>query len=282
MTDSQRSILISGDWGSGKSTLALSYSEFTDGDVISCDFEGIGQKHFVAPTKEQKDPANGVYYVHRLIGPSVYEVKAIVAKIMQPTIAGAALRVDKKSINPELLSEPVRSTMRQIGAGELKPTTIILDTITRLCDLTAARVFNNLIETRGEEFAEKMTQLSWGKIKDDVSELLYQIITDAGLSLVMTAWQKNKYDQKSRRSTDEVIADVLRNVNAFIELSLMLQENPGNKPGIVLPPRAMVLKSRLRGLTKGAVIEKAEWPAIFAAEPKFLTPEIIKPVEEEE
>ena len=260
-------VLIASEWGYGKSVLALSYSRFMpqDEDMLTLDYED-GQEYYIAPTREQANPEKCLFFARRVLAPSVYEVKAIVHKIIDPERPGKELVIDRKPIQPQLLSKEVKALMAEIGERKLNPTAICFDTVTRLCELTVGKVFGDLIDRRGEDFADKMSQLTWAKVKDDLSELFYQIITEARLSLIMTAWAKNKFDKETRQSTKELIADVLKNVNAFVSLGLMLEKSANPR---IRVPRATVTKSRLIALPQGATLEKATWDAIFAAEPQF-------------
>lgn len=260
-------VLISGDFGSGKSVLLLAYSQhLPEGEImLSFDWEN-GQIYYVAPTPEQVNPAKCKYYARRLLGPTLYELKAITARLCSPTAPSTSLLVDRAPINPELLRPEIRETMLDINKGTVKIGAVGFDTITRFCELTTSKVFLDAEDRMGKSKAENVTQLTWAKVKDDISEVLYQLINVAQVSLIMTAWTKPRFDQETRRSTSEMIADVLKNVNAFSSLSLMLTNN--QDPRIVVP-RATVVKSRLVDLPRAAVLPQATWDAILAAEPKF-------------
>ena len=272
-TDRRHKVLISSDWGCGKTTLLLDFSNFAPGHLLSIDYER-GQDLYLAPSAAQADRNEGLFYVARLKAPSLYELKTVVQRILNPTTPSTALQVDKKPADSGLLSSPVKALCRDIAEGRLQISGIGIDTVTRLCELTVAKVFGELIARKGEAFAEKMSQLTWSQTKDDLSELFYQII-QADLHLIMTAWAKPRFDAETRQSTRELIADVLKNVNAFVDLSLMLEPNPRNQPakGIVLPPQARVTKSRVRKLPAGVLLPEATWDKIFAAHPQFATEE---------
>jgi hypothetical protein len=271
VSDIRHKVLIASEFGLGKSVLGLAYSQLLPPgeDLLSLDYED-GQEYYIAPTREQADPSKCLFYAQRLLGPSIYEVKAIVRKIIDPERPGKELMIGRERLKPELLSAPVKQLMADIGARKLNPTAICIDTVTRLCELTTNRVFGDLIARRGEDFADKMSQLTWAQVKDDLSELFYQIISEAHLSLIMTAWAKPRFDKVTRQSTQELVADVLKNVHAFASLVLMLEAAKDPKVRI---PRALILKSRLIALPRGMVLERATWDSILAAEPQFTVSE---------
>lgn len=273
-------VLISScEFGIGKSVLALAYSQVlgSDKELLSCDYED-GQEYYVVPTREQADPSKCLFYARRLKAPSVYELQAIVQRIIHPDLSRDDLRIKHQKIDPSKLSKPVRAVMADIAAGKLKIGGIAIDTATRLCELYAESFFGPLVETRGLDYAEKMSRLTWQKVKDDLSELFYNIIDEAGIALIMTAWSKNEFDRRSMKNTGEIVTDVLKNVHAFMALELMLEPNPDSR---VRVPRARVTKSRLVSLPRDFVLERATWDEILAKEPKFLRAQEALPEDKE-
>ena len=269
-TDRRHKVLISSDWGVGKSTMLLDFSNFAPGHFLSIDYER-GQDLYLAPSAAHARREEGLFHVARLVAPSLYELKTVIQRILNPTAPPKSLSVDRKPVDPDALSIPVRNLCRDIAEGRLQISGIGIDTVTRLCELTVAKVFGDLIARKGEAFAEKMSQLTWSQTKDDLSELFYQII-QADLHLIMTAWAKPRFDVETRQSTRELVADTLKNVNAFVDLSLMLEASPRNQPakGLIYPPQARVTKSRVRRLPAGVLLAEATWEKIFAAHPQFV------------
>lgn len=265
MLDRRTKVLIAGDFGTGKSLLALSFSEHTAKEVLAIDFER-GMDHYLAASKEQ---AKGdLLWVRRVVAPSLYELKLLLQRIRDPQKPAREIIIDRKPVDPNYVSDRVKQVSADIATGKLVVGTIIVDTVTRLGDIAAARVFEESVAKIGLDKTERLTQLLWARAKDEVSELLFAMI-EADLNVLLTAWAKEQYDSLTRQRTGQVIADVLKNVNAFVDLSLMLEPNARPAGSLAVAPKAVVQKSRLRNLPVGSVIQKATWPAIFTYEPKL-------------
>lgn len=269
-------ILISGDFGTGKTLAALSYtvSRPMNGEVILFDYER-GTDFYVTDDKDKANPDEWVYYIkNKIKAPDLYDLGYLAQRILHPSMPTRDMFLFGGPVNPDLLKTEVKDLANRIAKDNVVIDTIIIDTITRVCEQTTNRIFEREVRRFGADKAERMSQLIWAKVKDDMAEMLYSLIS-ADTNLIMTAWAKNKFDTETKRSTQELVADVLKNTRAFIDLELMLTPNKPN--GLIpVPPAARVTKTRIRKLPCGASLNQFSWQAIHDRKPDFMavnTPE---------
>lgn len=259
--------LIAGGPGVGKTVLALSYCQQPNaGDVLYLDQERGGD-YYVVDKPEQAKPEEFLFHVHRVKAPNLYNIRFLMERLRYPERPGKELIVCRAPADLNLLSPEVKSLNNRIAKGELKIGTVVLDTVTRLCEQATRNELETRILKHGPK-ADSLNQLTWVAVKDDVSEALYAMI-ESGCNVILTAWAKNAYDKDARASTNEVIADVLKNVPYFVDLSLLLEPNPRPKGSATITPRALVQKSRMRNLPEGAVVPQATWENILKFEPRL-------------
>jgi len=269
----RRNILISGPVNAGKTTLALEYGrymrEIGDGDVLSIDYEGL-QSAFHTDDEGLEDPDTGAYYFTRLVAPTLYEIRTIAAQLAQPNATAGELRIGGKPVDRTLLREPAIAVLKDIRGGR-RYGTVIIDTITRLADDLASGVFEEAKASyKGNlDLFDKMRQTIWGDVRKAMEDLLSQLIT-SDAHLVLTAWSKGKWNQARRTTTDEQMVDISGvkvQVETYMELEVMLVKRRDEQGFAVYPSDAILLKSKIKGLPEGAMVEKLDWPTIFAAEP---------------
>ena len=269
----RRNILISGPVNAGKTTLALEYGrymrEIGDGDVLSIDYEGL-QSAFHTEDESLEDPETGAYFFTRLVAPTLYEIRALAAKLAQPTVPGAQLQVAGRPIDTTQIRPPTVAILKDIHGGR-RYGTVVIDTITRLADDLVAGVFADKLAAAGGNYEtiEKMRQPIYGACRKEMEDLLQQLV-QADVHLVMTAWSKGKWNQARRTTTDEQILDisgVQKSVETYVELTLMLVKKANAEGHAVYPSDAILFKSKIKGLPEGAMVEGLDWPTIFAAEP---------------
>jgi hypothetical protein len=276
--DIKDKVLISGSWGEGKSDLALRYTELIPVPFSAASFDSErGQDLYVVDDPRQA-VSGELYFCHRVKAPTLYEVRFLVEKLRDPKRPTKEIRINKEPVNAEIISKEVKDLANAITTGSVQVTTLIFDTVTRFCDQTTSAIFDAYERRYGADKAERMSQFAWAKVKDDISETFYAII-ESDLNMIMTAWAKDEYDSKANRRTGEVIADVLKNVNAFVDLSLMLYPNKDRAGNVTYPPAAVVMKSRIRRLKKGDTIPKVSWEAIRSYRPE---PKVVETEEEDE
>ena len=274
----RRNILISGPVNAGKTTLALEYGRYMrqngDGDVLSIDYEGL-QSAFHTDDESLEDPDTGAYFFTRLVAPTLYEIRALAAKLASPTTPGAQLLVGGKPIDTALVRAPAIAVLKDIHGGR-RYGTIVIDTITRLADDLVEGVFAEKLAAAGGNYetVERMRQPIYGACRKAMEDLLQQLVT-SDAHLVLTAWSKGKWNQARRTTTDEQILDisgVQRSVETYMELVLMLVKKANDQGHTVYPSDAILLKSKIKGLPEGAMVEALDWDTIFAAEPVLTRP----------
>ena len=267
-------ILISGDFGTGKTLAALSYtvSKPRYGEVLLFDYEH-GTDFYVTDDPDKANPDEWVYYIQNKIkAPDLYDLGYLAQRILHPHLPTKDMMLFGGPVNPELLKPEVKDLANRIAKDDIVIGTIIFDTITRVCEQTTNRIFEREVRRFGADKVERMSQLIWAKVKDDWAETLYTLVsTDA--NLIMTSWAKNKFDIETKRSTQELVSDVLKNTRAFVDLELMLLPNKPN--GLIpVPPMAKVTKTRIKKLPCGACISQFSWQAIHDRKPDFMAEEI--------
>jgi GTPase SAR1 family protein len=274
----RRNILISGPVNAGKTTLALEYGRYMrgigDGDVLSIDYEGL-QSAFHTDDETLEDPDTGAYFFTRLVTPTLYEIRALAAKLAAPTVPGKELLVAGRPIDTSQLRAPTVAVLRDINGGR-RYGTVVIDTVTRLADDLVAGVFADKLAAAGGNYEtiEKMRQPIYGACRKEMEDLLQQLVS-SDAHLVLTAWSKGKWNQARRTTTDEQIVDisgVQRSVETYMELVLMLVKKQNDQGHTVYPSDAILLKSKIKGLPEGAMIEALDWDTIFAAEPVLTRP----------
>ena len=265
----QDCVNVAGDFGEGKTDFMLRHSELLEPPLTCLSFDyDRGQRLYVVPDRSLAKPGE-LYYVRRIPAPSFYEVQFLLARIKDPKTPATQLKVAGRPVDANLITRPeVRQAANDIATGKLVVGSVLFDPITRLCEQVTNKVQQEYIDKLGLAKAENMSQLIWARVKDDISELLYSVI-ELDLCLLSTSWSKPAYDKVARRSTDELVADVMKNVPAFFELSLMIVPRIQPDGSRLFPPMAKVLKSRLRNLPRGRVLKELTWEQIHKLEPDF-------------
>lgn len=263
-------ILISAPAGTYKTRTALAYTEQIPQGKVALLFDSEhGSDWYLVEDPAQAQPG-GPWYVERLVSATVYEMKFILAVIKHPEKEGKDLRIDRQVPVWADLSDESKALAIRIKGGEVKVDTVIFDTVTRLCEMTTGQRFGDLQARGGDSLVEKLSSITWSKIKDDISEVLFSCV-DMHLNLIMTAWAKNSYDQQKHRPTDQLVSDVLKNVNYFSDLEVVLTRNPAETATHRLPPRAKVLKTRLERLPNDQVLDFT-WANVLSAHPVYEAP----------
>ncbi len=265
-------LITSDDYKVGKTVLAMAYTQVakkTDRPDVLAINPDWGMDPYLVDTPEEANPEKLLFYLVRLPNPSLYEVEFLLERIKQPTARLNDLRVHRKPVVADMISDEVRSLSGEISRGDKKFGTIILDPMTRICEQQEHQTFQAKLEAKNfdERALEKVTMLTWAQVKDEIGGLMFRIL-GAQMNLIMTAWSKNKFDKETKRSTEELISDVLKNVRAFVDLELMLTPNPAQK-GRTIPPKGIVMTSRAAGryahLPAGTVLPYCTWDTLLKA-----------------
>lgn len=280
-------IMFSADFGHKKSRTGLAYSEqLTYPDVeLSLDYEH-GQDYYIVD-----DPQNakigGPWFVERIIAPSLYDVNVILAAILAMKKNRPDQIKDQVEVNGELIWTPTlkilvnnkltlvnfdlvgEETVAVIGKvyrKEISIRAILFDTITRVCELAITEEFGKAISEHGQAYADSMSMTIWGRVKDNISQILFMAVK-LDINVIMTAWSKNAFDKRAKKPTDEMVADVLRNIHFITDLEIALTRNPREKGKNYLPPIGMVKKSRIEELPTDIILPECTWANILSAHP---------------